>query len=91
MNVFHEMLKAIRRYRLIKRLEAEHAKSRAEFLKRIRDEGYTLLDDSQVVCDTCMSNCGQCGSSIRMHTLTKEYDTLNACHQITLESFKRHA
>lgn len=90
MNVFKELLQCIRRHRMIKRLEKGHEKNRAEFLKRIQSEGYTLLDDSQVVCDHCMSNCGQCGSGVRMRELTKEYVTLNACHQLTMESFKRH-
>lgn len=76
--------------RMLKQLDREHVAERARFLEKIKKEGFTLLDDSQVVCDHCGANCGQCGIGVRAHRLTQQYDVLNAAHQLTRESFLRN-
>lgn len=76
--------------RLLKRLDREHEEERAQFLERIKKEGFTLLNDSQVVCDHCGANCGQCGIGVRAYNLTKQYDAINAAHELTRESFLRN-
>jgi cell division septum initiation protein DivIVA len=75
---------------LMKRLIMKQEEERKLFLEKIKAEGFTLLNDSEVVCDHCGANCGQCGIGVRAHRLTQEYDRLNACQQLTRESFIRN-
>jgi len=75
---------------LMKRLILKQEEERKLFLEKIKAEGFTLLNDSEVVCDHCGANCGQCGIGVRAHRLTQEYDRLNACQQLTRESFIRN-
>jgi hypothetical protein len=42
------------------------------FKEKLKREGF-VIENKRVVCNTCKGNCGQCGISIRMAALNKEF------------------